>query len=120
MIKIGNKGQIKILMGKNESPIYLYSHWGASELIKNLQIAMQRNLRWDDPSYLARIIFCQMVKDDLDGETGYGIDTYLHSDIWRLLIVDCENQLIIINDRDTEAKHYSFQNFCNFIFKKEI
>ena len=31
--------------------------------------------RWNDPSYLARIIFCQVVKGEEASLTGYGIST---------------------------------------------
>lgn len=67
---MGNRGQINI---NNE--VYLYSHWGGDDvsLMKVMEKALSRKQRWTDPSYLARIIFSTMIKDDINGETGYGI-----------------------------------------------
>lgn len=68
----------------NEVPqnddIYLYSHWD-SDLGTKLASALQRGkARWNDASYLARIIFSEMIKDDVDGLTGYGIAPYSMGD----------------------------------------
>lgn len=58
--------------GKNV--IYLYSHWDEVDYLKNVvREVLKRKLRWDDSSYLARMIFSAMIKNDIDNETGYGI-----------------------------------------------
>ena len=64
---MGDRGNIIV------DGVYLYSHWTGSQLPSILQEALKKQWRWDDGSYLTRIIFCEMVKDDIDGETGYGI-----------------------------------------------
>lgn len=38
--------------------IYLYTHWGSSELPETVRTALARHERWSDTPYLARIIFC--------------------------------------------------------------
>lgn len=62
-----------ILHYRNGKEIYFYTHWGGSELPQTVQNALKREQRWDDESYLARIIFSEMIKDEPNGETGYGI-----------------------------------------------
>lgn len=63
-------------------PIYIYSHWSGGEdinnspLAKKLRTALARKERYDDHSYLARIIVSEVLKEDIDGETGYGIAPY--------------------------------------------
>ena len=62
--------------------IYFYSHWdgesnrNTSPLADKVRTALNRKLRWDDESYLARIIFCEIVKEHIDEETGFGIQPY--------------------------------------------
>jgi hypothetical protein len=59
------------------STIYFYTHWGAEHLEETLRAALQRGMsRWDDPSYLARIIFSEMIQDEVMETTGYGIAPY--------------------------------------------
>lgn len=57
--------------------IFFYTHWGGSELPRTVAEALKRGTgRWDDEAYLARIIFSEMVKDEVLQETGYGIAPY--------------------------------------------
>ena len=77
--------------------IYLYQHCDGNMLMDKVVKAVQSpagKVRQDDPEYLARIIFCAMVKDDVDGEIGFGIGTKVHGDIEYLVTVDCENKTI--------------------------
>lgn len=85
---MGDRGQVKI------NGVYLYTHFGASELIKDVQIALAKRWRWNDLEYLARIIFDEMKGDDFITETGYGIGTKLHGDVWRLIEVN-KNEIIV-------------------------
>jgi hypothetical protein len=73
---MGDRGNV-ILTYEEGGEIYLYTHWGGSELKQTLKDALLRGRdRWDDPSYLARIIFSEMIKDNIDGNTGFGIAPY--------------------------------------------
>ena len=55
---MGDRGQILI----KDSGVYLYTHWCGYELQGVLKTALERGEeRWDDPEYLTRIIFCQML-----------------------------------------------------------
>lgn len=86
---MGERGQIKI--GK----VYLYTHWEGDKLKELLKTALSKRERWTDEEYLARIIFCEMVKGSQDETTGYGIGTQQHNDLnYPLLVVDVENQKI--------------------------
>jgi hypothetical protein len=75
--------------------IYFYTHWGALGLEDCLAAALIRGReRWNDPSYLARIIFSEMVHDEIDGLTGYGIAPYEHDPEYPTLMVDLEHQTV--------------------------
>jgi len=75
---MGDRNNIKITYTNGQS-IYLYSHWGGSELREIVVKALEKSGRVDDESYFARVLFCKMLGDDLRdwrGETGFGIAPY--------------------------------------------
>lgn len=53
--------------------LYLYGHWSGGTYEQAARAALSRGRgRWDDGSYLARIVFQDLVGDDR-GTTGFGI-----------------------------------------------
>jgi hypothetical protein len=81
--------QVKI----EDTGIYLYSHWGSSEILQTVKRAIAKRWRWDDYEYLTRIIFDEMMGKDSHGEeTGFGIGTQQHGDIDNLVIVNCKEK----------------------------
>ena len=69
---MGDRGNI-VVLSKNYSGetegIWLYSHWGGSRLEETARKAVGESTRVGDPSYLTRVIFCNMIADgfrDLD------------------------------------------------------
>ena len=87
---MGDRGTIKII-GSGPHPIYLYTHWGGSDLDSVLRTALARRQRWDDPPYLTRIIFCELVKGD---EAGYGIGTEVTDSEHDILCIDMNRDLV--------------------------
>lgn len=70
---MGDRANIYVHEG-DEPGVYLYTHWSGYDLPEVARLALVRGQsRWDDPQYLARIVFCQMISGDTDGTTGYGI-----------------------------------------------
>lgn len=120
---MGDRGNVKVLMHSGlperegrEDAVYLYAHWAGTELPILLQRALARRERWQDESYLARIIFCEMVKGEEDGETGYGIASYQPDNEHPILVVDCEKQQVRIEDAQYgrwggEKREWSFDDF---------
>lgn len=109
---MGCRGQILI----EDIGVYLYTHFGGDEMVNDLKktLAMPGvRYRWRDDEYLARIIFSQMVKDDIDGTTGYGIGNSQHGDIYKLITINIENQTIEVLDvyNDITRKYSSFEDF---------
>jgi len=108
---MGDRGQFYM----EDEKIYLYTHWGAYRMEKDLQAALDRGRgRWGDPEYFARILFCELVKDDIDGETGFGIGSEVHCDIRKLITVDCKNKLVSRDDME-----WTFEEFIDQNFKEE-
>lgn len=79
----------------SERGVYLYTHWSGSELAGTVQDALKRGQgRWSDGAYLARIIFCEMVKGNEQELTGFGISTGLCDNEHAIIVVDPETQTI--------------------------
>jgi len=106
---MGDRGQVKITQWNNQS-VYLYTHWGASELRELVKEVLSRRVRWGDGPYLSRMIFSQMIKDDVGGELGYGIaagdcDHYLSVNL------HIENQTVEIVEYGETVFTGSFNDF---------
>ena len=70
---MGDRANVRIDNGK-DNKVFLYTHWIGSDLPIIVQNALARRTRWDDPQYLARIVFCEMLVGSPEGETtGFGI-----------------------------------------------
>ena len=76
---MGDRNSIKVTYSTGDS-IYLYSHWGGSELNEIVNKAALTSGRLQDESYFTRVLFCAMLGDNLQdwrGETGFGIAPYV-------------------------------------------
>jgi hypothetical protein len=106
---MGTRAQVLI----KDTGIYLYQHYDGNELFDIVKRAIAKKMRWEDTEYLTRIIFSEMIKDNIAGETGYGIGNAQHGDIEFLVIVDTKKQTITEQDIYNEtSKTISFAN-CN-------
>jgi len=100
---MGDRGQIKIV----DSGVFLYTHWRGNKLFDIVKKVILRGKRLDDVEYLTRIIFCEMVKDEILDETGYGIGTSMHGDLDNPLVeIDVKNAKVIY-----DGETYNFGDF---------
>lgn len=82
------------------SGVWLYTHWGGTELPETLQEALASDIgrrRWGDSAYLTRIIFNKMQDDDR-GETGFGISTTMPDNEHDILVVDCKERKVFLGE----------------------
>jgi hypothetical protein len=72
---MGARRQVVLYEGKEKDPfLYVYSHWGGADLEGEVARGLFRGRpRWDDSSYLARILVSELVRSDIDGLTGFGL-----------------------------------------------
>jgi hypothetical protein len=69
---MGDRGNI--VVSDDGGTLHFYTHWSGSELPQIVANALDRGRsRWDDPPYLNRILFSELIQGDVLGETGYGI-----------------------------------------------
>lgn len=105
---MGDRANIEIVYDDNNK-IYFYTHWSGTELPQTLQSALVRGKnRWDDDAYLARIIFSEMIRNEVLDETGYGIAPYILDTNHILISVDCPSSTVTIGDG-----RWGFEEFIN-------
>lgn len=95
---MGNRANIKIIQYENATPLYLYTHWNGS--IWNIELAKALKFgesRWNDTSYLTRIIISRMYAHDVNDTTGGGIGVDV--------IPDNENPIIVV-DMQTNTVYF--------------
>lgn len=100
---MGDRGNI-VIRSQTDGDIWLYTHWGGSTLREDLRDALiAGRSRWDDPSYLARIVFCGMLQGDMAGTTGFGISTRKLDNENEILVVDTDAQEVQTYPKDYSA-----------------
>jgi hypothetical protein len=96
---MGDRGNIEMVY-YNGDKIYFYTHWTGSDLPLILKSALIRGKnRWNDESYLSRIIFSEMIKYNVLEEVGYGISPYITDNEHDIISVNCSLQTITIENK---------------------
>lgn len=111
---MGDRGNIIIKTG-SDPLLYLYTHWAGSELSNILAKALKRGKsRWEDPSYMARIIFSEMTTGSEREETGFGLSTTM-GDGDTELMVDFDKQAVVKCARRTSDPDGDLVGFARFV-----
>lgn len=103
---MGDRANVYIKGYKGEPGVYLYTHWSGTDLPETVQRALARQERWDDHAYLARIVFCEMVKGFEADETGFGISAGICDGGGRILVLDPDTQEMSIDGNSMPFKEY--------------
>src|SRR3972149_6286953 len=111
---MGDRGNIRVYQNKEGSEsVYLYGHWSGHDMFSVLQTSLNRRQRWSDGSYLTRIIFSELIKDDILGENSYGISTSLCGNEYPIFGVRPETKTVTIEtESGTIERMFSFEDFC--------
>ena len=88
----------------NGNTIVLYGHWAGHQMLANLAEAVfKARARWGDSSYATRIAISQMVADDWNSETGWGLHVNeIGDNEHKIAIVDFNQQTFSLHE---EAPH---------------
>jgi len=76
---MGDRGQVSV----KGADVFFYDHWNCSRLAETVRAALVRAAGRLDSEYLARIVFCEMVRGEELETTGYGIAAAPFGDTWR-------------------------------------
>lgn len=72
---MGNRANVAFTPDPGQAgTVCLYTHWDGARLPLLVKQALAKRWRWDDKSYLTRIVFCHIVGESYGDETGFGID----------------------------------------------
>ena len=92
--------------------IFFYTHWSGSELKSIVQTALRKRWRWDDPSYLSKIIFWELVKGNEERETGYGIAPHEIDNEHPYVIVTPSQQIVTEGETIWTFEEFIQQEFA--------
>lgn len=93
---MGDRANVVVV--ENDEQVCLYTHWMGSELPDVLRSALKRGkTRWTDGQYLARVIFCEMVRGDMEGTTGFGISQTIGDGGNQVIVVNIDEQTVSVN-----------------------
>ena len=86
--------------------IALYSHWGATGAKETLAHALRKaEPRWNDATYGVRITVSQIIGNQWDSETGFGLYIGDHNYWDETLTIDWVNKIV---------DGHSFDEFCTY------
>lgn len=107
---MGERGNIELIYPDGNS-VWFYTHWRGYKLSEIVAMGLHRGAgRWNDPDYLARIIFCELVPvDEHYSETGFGISTAQGDYNYPDVTVNFSIQKVVGQDRLT----YTYQEFID-------
>lgn len=87
------------------APLFMYTHWSGSDLAEILKAALIRGRgRWDDPPYLARIIFCEMIQHSVLDETDYGLSNVPCDNQHDYLCVNIATKMVALREYSNDEK----------------
>ena len=93
----------------------LYSHWGETEWESSIAHAIwMAKPRWNDTSYATRIIVSQLINEDWNSETGFGLFAVdpQNTNLWDFTVeIDMVNKQI---------DGHSFEEFCQYHLGQEL
>ena len=91
-----------VFVQPNGDTIVLYGHWAGHNMLAKLADAViKARPRWNDNSYATRIAVSQLVGDQWNMETGWGlsVNTILDNE-HRIPVVDFEQQTFSLHEED--------------------
>lgn len=86
------------------SDIVLYQHWGGDQMMHHLATALDAaRSRWTDESYATRIIISNLIGDNWQSETGYGLSTSIMDNEHSIPVVDFSDNTVALYEFDFET-----------------
>lgn len=96
---MGDRSNI-VVQQYDKSRVWLYGHWMGDESIRIVRTVLERHERWGDESYLARMLFNEMTKEDPMGSTGFGISTSMQDNEHPIIVLEPRTQTVWVEAED--------------------
>ena len=94
---MGDRSNI-VIEQHDGSRVWLYGHWMGSDSIDIVRTVLARHDRWEDESYLARMIFNKMTEGDPKGSLGYGISTSMCDNEYPVIVLNPKAQTVTLEN----------------------
>lgn len=92
---MGDRGNIVVRQGTTPADdVWFYTHWSGYRIGEVVREALAKQWRWNDESYLARIIFDVLTERHQGEETSFGISTRIGDNEYPILVVDVPRQKV--------------------------
>lgn len=92
---MGDRGNIVVRSSQsNRDDVWFYTHWSGSEVKEIAARALGKRWRWDDASYLARIVFDELTAGSVGEETGFGISSSIGDNEHPIVVIDADKQRV--------------------------
>jgi hypothetical protein len=93
------------------SIIFLYGHWAGEGMLNTLATAIHKaRPRWTDESYATRICISQIIGNEWNEETGWGISTTFGDNEHSVPIVNWQDQAVSLYEADWNTTNADFLN----------
>ena len=95
--------------------VWLYSHWGGETKANDLAAAISHaEPRWGDTPYAMRMVISYFIKNDVMGDTGYGISSWdCGEESYEPISVD-----FVTNTVNYQDIVYTFQEYVQMFSKR--
>jgi hypothetical protein len=112
---MGERGNICVRQRDGE--VWFYTHWYGNQTFKAVCNALAKRERWDDESYLARIIFDSLLalSPQRDETTGFGIGLYEMDPNYPPVYVDVGRKLVI-----KDGLQWTFQECAKMVNQQQV
>lgn len=89
----------------NGDVIILYGHWAGHEMLKQLAHAVEAaRPRWSDETYASRIAISQLINEDWNKETGWGLGVNrIEDNEHKIPIVDWLSNEFSLHEQDDHS-----------------
>ena len=87
-----------IVIQDGEHRVWLYGHWMSCQAIEHAATGL-RSDRFDDPQYLATVVFQSMLRSEGAEGWGYGISAQRYDNQFPILIIDSRSRWSTGTDR---------------------
>jgi hypothetical protein len=98
---MGDRANFGFVQSNGET-IVLYGHWAGHNMLGKLADAViKARPRWNDESYATRIVISQLIGDQWNMETGWGLSVnQIQDNEHKIAIVDFKQQTFSLHEED--------------------
>jgi len=89
--------------------LFLYGHWAGAEMLHHLATAVAHaEPRWNDEGYATRICISQLIGQEWESQTGWGLYVnHIADNEHKVPVIDWSNQTFTLYEEDLQTVVFS-------------